>query len=71
MYFGLHGYKKVVWVPVFAGMTVVGSKRLRGGSFSDVFGIIGLLPDHFVQRIKREMDSIHSLLHVIPVYTIL
>jgi len=26
--FGLHGYKKSVWIPAFAGMTVVGSKRL-------------------------------------------
>ena len=24
MYFGLHGYKKAVWIPAFAGMTVVG-----------------------------------------------
>jgi len=29
VYFGLHGYKKAVWIPAFAGMTVVGSKRLR------------------------------------------
>ena len=28
VYFGLHGYKKSVWIPAFAGMTVAGSKRL-------------------------------------------
>ena len=26
--FGLHAYKKSVWIPAFAGMTVAGSKRL-------------------------------------------
>ena len=29
VYFGLHGYKKSVWIPAFAGMTVAGSKRLH------------------------------------------
>ena len=28
VYFGLHAYKKSVWIPAFAGMTVAGSKRL-------------------------------------------
>ena len=27
--FGLHAYKKSVWIPAFAGMTVAGSKRLH------------------------------------------